>query len=703
MSESLRKRLLKSIGHDLGMRAALAGMMERTHAEFCALYTARGRELAYIMLESRELSPRIPEIRDKLMATYRMFTNGASPESEPIEKIYWRRNESTVEYLLGDATIKSYFLVPVIFGSKVRGVLFFGSIRKEAFGRNDIAVFQRLADEGEEKSPLMFRLGGEKEILERMLEALPTGAALVSPDGRIVSVNKAFMDVLQLDGDLPETVYDVGKVSRFNLRGIWEEFGILQRNVIDRELEGVGIPERYLSVTWVRLGDLSEEVASLVLLRDSTASREQAEAREEMIAMVAHELRTPLTALKSSLSILADLGGQGNGEDSVSRGSQSASAVRTGEAPTASRERFLSNAIRTIDRLGRLVDALIDSSAARVDEREFKAEPHHVREFLSDISALFIEPMRKKGIDFTIDINKQSSVLTFDKDRMEQVIQNLLANSIKHVPGGGDVSISVNPCDACPEGIIPVALRRYLPRAVFAELCLSDSGSGIPHMIADRVNEGGTSSERPARASKGLGLIIAKRLVRLHGGSLVVEEGRPQGSGVHLFLPVDQETIRVVQTYRIVETKVDELIARGRTPTVYCMSKRDAPPWPKAAQAWRWVPAITPARSEVSEGSVFLWPLTEEFALALTARIEFAEAPEMLLAERGPAAALRKAIAGAVRVVSVAEDGATAGHGVRAGWAVAPREGAHLKELLPIALKRMERALLAPMMKGDAA
>lgn len=701
MDESLRIRLLKSIGHDVGMRAVLAGMMERTHAEFCAFYTARERELAYIMGESRELSPRIPEIRDKLKTTYRMFTNGVSSASEPIEKVYWRRNGAHVAYLLGNSKIESYFLVPVMFGSKVRGVIFFGSIRKEAFGRNDIAIFRRLADEGEDRAPLIFRLGGEKEILERLLDVLPSGAALISPDGRIVGVNRAFRDILQLHRELPEAVYEVGSASSFNLRGIWEEFGILQRNVIDRELEGTGVPQRYLSVTWVRLEELSEDVASLVLLKDSTASHEQVEAREEMLAMVAHELRTPLTALKSSLSILAGLGRQGADGNGTSRDVRS--VVRAGEEDQTPRERFLSNAIRTVDRLGRLADALVDSSAARIDERQFKVEPHNVSEFLADISTLFVEPMRRKGIDFTIRVDAQIATLTFDKDRMEQVIQNLLANSIKHVPGDGKVSISVSPCITCPDSIIPIPLLKYSPRMTFADLCLTDSGSGIPQIVADRVNVGGGSSDCPARASKGLGLLIAKRLVRLHGGSLVVEEGRESGSAVHLYLPVDQETARTVQRYRVVETRVDEMLAKGLIPTILCISKNGDRPWPEAVQAWRSIPVINPARSDMSDGSVYLWPLTEEFALAVTARFGFAEDPQSLFGAVDAVAALRDGIAETASAPNAPGGSSGGGHDIRAGWAAAPREGAHLKELLPIALERMEGAALACLMKGDLA
>jgi signal transduction histidine kinase len=639
MDESLKIRLLKAVGNDVVMQAMLSSMMESTQAEFCAFYTARDRELAYIMIESHELSLRIPELRDKLVNAYRMFTNGPGiSEEEPIERIFCRRKGSNVAYLVSNSKIESYFLVPVIFASKVRAVLYFGSTRKEAFGRNDIAAFRSLADEGEETVPLVFRVGGEKEILERLLAVMPQGAALVSPDGRIVGANRAFGGILRIEGDPPENLYEIGRVSCFNLHGIWEEFSILQKNVMDRELEGTCIPERCLSVSWVRLDDLSEDVGSLVLIRDATPAREQAEAREEMVALVAHELRTPLSALKNSLGIIE----QGN---------------------PANAARFISNATRTIDRLGRLVDSLLDSSSARIDERPLVVRSHDVNKYLEEISAIFLEPMRRKGIDFAIRTNCDCSSLTFDGERIEQVLQNLLANSIKHVPSGGTIAISVSPCDVCPPQIIPPVLLRRIPRVAFADLCIRDSGSGIPPDIAGRINLADDGSGRPAKRSKGLGLIIAKRLVRMHGGSLVIEEEMGDGSAVHLFLPVDSETAGIVQRYRSLEARFVEMLAKGLTPAVWCVSKNADESWPDAVREWRPTPMINPPRSETPDRVALLWPLSDQFALALSARIDCTGAAQ-------------------------------------ARCAVGPREGTDLNALLSTALERMERVDLAPVMKG---
>lgn len=671
MDESIKIRLLKGVGNDPVMRSILARMMESTQAEFCAFHTSRERELVYVMAESRELSARVAEIREKLGNAYRMFTNGfGSSESEPVERVFYRRAGSNVAYLVSNSKIESYFLVPVAFGSKVRGVLYFGSIRKEAFGRNDIAAFRSLADEGGEKVPLIYRVGGERGILEKMLDVQPVASALVSPDGRIVAANAAFREIMRLGGDIPESVYEMGKASCFNLHGIWEEFSLLQRNVVDRDLEGMCVPERSLSVSWVRLDDLSEDVGSLVVLRETSALREQAEAREEMVALVAHELRTPLTALKNSLAIIQ----AGDAHEIERRGSGGPGAADRREGTPDRGEnaaRFLSNALRTVDRLGRLVDGLIDSSSARIDDRPLRIEPHDVKRFLEDVSILFVEPMRKKGISFAIDVDPGLRELTFDRDRMEQVIQNLLANSIKHVPWGGRVVLAAEPRDECPSQLVPAALDRYIPRLAFARLSVRDSGSGIPRDVAERINES-ESQSRTARSSKGLGLLIAQRLMRLHGGSLAIEEGLEKGSAVHLTLPVDRETARIAQDLRIMEMRLEAALARGLTARVFAVARYGSGPWSGTGAGRRPALIESPGREAEEENAVLLWPLGDRFALALSAGGGLDGEPGSLF------------------------------EGMETGWAAAPGEGADLAGLLSIALERMEGARLSQALKGDS-
>jgi signal transduction histidine kinase len=661
-AESLRIAILRAVGDDRAMEKLLAGLMERAQAEFCAFYTERERELLYLVVESRELSPRIPEIREKLRRTYRMFANEPGPDVAPVELVSFRRGGPNVAYLLGNSKIESYFLIPVLFDSRVRGVLYFGSVRKEAFGRNEIAELRSLADEGEARLPLIFKVGGEKEILEGLLEALPEGAALISPAGEIVCANAPFAEALRLRGPMPETLAGLAKESPFNLRGVWDEFKILKRNLIDRELAGVCAPERYLAVTWIRLDRVSEDVESIVLLKDVTGRREYEERREETMATVAHEIRTPLAALKNSLAILAlERTGFPSGGASADGGDP---AGRPAFVPRVQPEAFFKNALRTVDRLGRLVDGLIDASEARADERPLKLEEVEAREFLEGASMLFAEPLRMKGIGFSVAVDPPAGRLVIDRDRVEQVIQNLLANSLKHVPSGGSIALSVAPLRGSSARVVPDDIAERVGGLRFDDLRVADTGSGIPREVIERVNPEAGFPERPARASRGLGLYIARRLVRMTGGSLAIEGSVAEGSVVHLYLPADERTANVVRRYRAVEAAVAEMMARGDSPVVYCVRKDGVERWDEVARLWHPPAALDPPHGGLPDRPAGLWPLGDAFGIA---------------------------------VCDAARGACETGF----ARAVGPSEGSSLAELLAIASKRMDDRALLSARKGE--
>ncbi len=685
MDKSLKMGILKAIGDDSAMTAVLASLMERTKAEFCAFITMRETELVYIMAESSDLSPHVSEIREKLQNTHRMFTN-AKGLSRPaaIEKIFFRGNGANGAGRRSGSKIESYFLVPVAYGAQVRGVLFVGSVRKEAFGRKDIALFHNLADERDEMVPIVFQVNGEREILERLLGALPSGAALFSPDGRIVSANGIFKKLMNMDGDASESVYDAGKSSCFNLHGIWEEFNILQSTIVDRELEGACVPERYLLVSWVRLDAVSPEVGSLALIREITSQREQAEAREEEVAMVAHELRTPLAALKMSLAIVQGAGDSGN---------ESANGRQAGPD-------FLSSAAKTVDRLGRLVDGLVESSAVRLDERPLRVEPQDVGKFLDEITRLFVRPMALKGIDFTVDVEEACANLMFDRDRIEQVVQNLLANSMKHVPGGGSISISVRRCAVCPARILPAELANLNQAIAFADLLLRDSGSGIPREVVELSNTT-ELAERPVRASQGLGLVIAKRLMRMQGGGLFIDGDIEKGSAVHLFLSVDQETARIVKRYRTLQMKVDEMMAKGLASAIFVISKETPISWDEVARGFNPSPVINPELKDIGDRGAFLWSLSESIAMALVTHIDRLQNPVAFFGEAlaGRGAGSRLGIPAAGEDCGTCIDVEAP---LRAGWTVSLREGTDLRDLVSLAFERMKNGFAAHELKGVA-
>ena len=156
-------------------------------------------------------------------------------------------------YLVGNSRIESFFLVPVAFDSAVRGVLFFGSVRENAFTRDIIRNFDGLAEDEEVRNPLLYMLGGETAILRETLGQFPAACALVSRDGRIIYGNRALSQVLRIEGALPEDPDEIRRVSPFNLGGVWNEFRSLGRTLTGRKLAASNGTSGTLMVDWIRL------------------------------------------------------------------------------------------------------------------------------------------------------------------------------------------------------------------------------------------------------------------------------------------------------------------------------------------------------------------------------------------------------------------------------------------------------------------
>jgi signal transduction histidine kinase len=128
---------------------------------------------------------------------------------------------------------------------------------------------------------------------------------------------------------------------------------------------------------------------------------------------------------------------------------------------------------------------------------------------------------RKVGIE--IDVRPLELVLDVDPQRLQQVLDNLVANAVRHTPDGTNVVLGA----AARDG--------------HAELQVTDQGPGIPHEEAERVFERFYRADRARSVDdggSGLGLAIARWIVELHGGSIRADEGAPSGCRMVVELPL---------------------------------------------------------------------------------------------------------------------------------------------------------------------
>ena len=225
----------------------------------------------------------------------------------------------------------------------------------------------------------------------------------------------------------------------------------------------------------------------------------ESDVKDVFLADVVHELKTPLAAAKAQAQLaLHQLGEQ-----------------RT-DATTVRALRLIS---QQIDRLNRLVGDLLEAS--RLESGSIELEPAEL-----DLAAL-LEEMRNRmqplGDRHPIRVTSPEKLpITADRDRLEQVIANLLSNAIRYSPDGGPIDISA--------GVVGNRVH----------IQIRDSGLGIPKEHQQLVFERFGRAHGSAFGGLGLGLAISRGIVERHGGRIWVESsGKPgEGSIFHVELPL---------------------------------------------------------------------------------------------------------------------------------------------------------------------
>ena len=234
----------------------------------------------------------------------------------------------------------------------------------------------------------------------------------------------------------------------------------------------------------------SDEVGELARAFNAMAAElaEVDRQRRDLVANVSHELRTPITALQAKLENVAD-----------------------GVEP-ADRE-TVETMLAQVERLGRLVEQLLDLSRLESQAEPFDRRPFAVGELLEQ-AAREARLHAPAGLEVRVEVTDGVEAHG-DPERIHQVVANLVENAVRHSPVPG-----------------AVLLRGARADAGGARIEVVDHGPGIPPEEAERVFE---RFYRPdaARATKGggagLGLSIARWIVDLHGGSIRVEEAEPHG------------------------------------------------------------------------------------------------------------------------------------------------------------------------------
>ena len=263
------------------------------------------------------------------------------------------------------------------------------------------------------------------------------------------------------------------------------------------------VGDRMLELYLAPFSSDQEKGGVLIVLHDVTEQHRNEERRKEFVANVSHELRTPLTNVRSYAETLRSA---------------------EGDIPQEMENSFLDIIISETDRMTHIVQDLLTLSRLDAGNTEMRFAPFSFRESVENVCRANAMEARRHSHTLTCTLAEDMPEISGDRQRLEQVVTNILGNAIKYTPDGGHIAVTGGGSG----------------RSVWVEV--TDDGIGIPEKDRDRIFDRFYRVDK-ARSREsggtGLGLSIAKEIVERHHGSLrlVPREGR--GTTIRLVLPID--------------------------------------------------------------------------------------------------------------------------------------------------------------------
>ncbi len=337
-------------------------------------------------------------------------------------------------------------------------------------------------------------VASERNKLDTLFLHMTDGVISFASDGAILTSNPSASRMLGREVSFYD--YDALFGQELPLKAVMS----LQRpNFASRELT---VGERILELYLAPVSD-GEGGGAMAVMHDVTAQRKNEEMRKEFVANVSHELRTPLTNVRSYAETIRDM------ED----------------IPRDMENGFLDIIISETDRMTRIVQDLLTLSRLDSGRAEIKMVRFSLYDAIESVCRAVELEAHRRGHTLLRQYGDTLPMIVGDRNRLEQVMMNVVGNSIKYTPDGGTITV-----DAGVRG-----------RQVWIEV--SDTGIGIPQKdrerIFDRFYRVDKARSRESGGT-GLGLSIAREIVLRHHGTIALTSHDGPGTTVRIMLPIRQ-------------------------------------------------------------------------------------------------------------------------------------------------------------------
>jgi two-component system phosphate regulon sensor histidine kinase PhoR len=337
-------------------------------------------------------------------------------------------------------------------------------------------------------------LAAEQSMLTSLVESLNEGVLAISPSREVIRISDTARRMLTIDRSPPFSADYLPREQTLH-------------DAIHSALHGDETEQVEVLIGSSALSLTARPLltgGAVIALFDLTPIRRLEAVRRDFVANVSHELRTPLTIVGGFAETLQDPG-----------------------VPEQKRLEFARTIFANTQRMQRIVDELLDLSRIESGHWQPRPETISVADLSRDIIARTEQSAAKKNVTVEARSDRAPTVYA-DRTALEQILTNLVENSMRYAPPGGRITIESAPSGA---GV---------------EISVTDNGSGIApeHLqrIFERFYRADTGRSREAGGT-GLGLAIVKHLVEAHNGRVAAESEPGVRTAVRMFFPPPTNTL----------------------------------------------------------------------------------------------------------------------------------------------------------------
>lgn len=340
----------------------------------------------------------------------------------------------------------------------------------------------------------------QAEQLSTVIDNTESGLVLIDEKGYIHLVNRKFISIFGKTSKdyVGHLYYEV--LMNEKIHTTVQETFLYEKNVRHSFTHGSGIDRHYLQIAGAPIfNDKGRLKGALLVLYDITELKNLELMRKDFVANVSHELKTPITSIRGFAETLVD------------------SEVTDQE----SHDKFLKIIYEESKRMQLLVDDLLILSRLEHDEYNWPLETININEVLQDVTPIIHQLATKHKLTFTAEVN-ESAIMLGNKEKLTQLLINLLANAVNYTPEAGKVLLTV---DVVAEHI---------------RIQVKDTGIGIDQKYIPRLFERFYRVDKDRSRNTGgtgLGLAIVKHIVEVHNGHISVESELNKGTTFTIDIP----------------------------------------------------------------------------------------------------------------------------------------------------------------------